>query len=170
MAQVAREVPMPLATNMCVVDFDQIAPAVSEGAVSIILSDHHYWGGLGRSRDLARICATFGLGLSMHSNSHLGISLAAMTQLAAATPELTYACDTHWPWKLSNEDVIEPGALILQEGSVVVTTTPGLGVELDRDALARLHEQYQRCQIRTRDDTAYMQQIDPHYRRVTPRW
>ncbi len=39
----------------------------------------------------------FGLGLSMHSYSHLGISLAAMVHLAAATPNLTYACDTHWP-------------------------------------------------------------------------
>jgi glucarate dehydratase len=170
MARVAREVPIPLATNMCVVDFDHVAPAVSEGAVSIILSDHHYWGGLYRSRDLARICDTFGLGLSMHSNSHLGISLAAMTQLGAATSELTYACDTHWPWKRPDEDVIEPGALIIREGAIAVPTGPGLGVELDRDALARLHEQYQRCQIRTRDDTAYMVQIDPHYRRVTPRW
>jgi glucarate dehydratase len=170
MARVAREVPMPLATNMCVVEFEHLAPAVAEGAVSIILSDHHYWGGLGRSRLLAGICDTFGLGLSMHSNSHLGISLAAMTQLGAATPELTYACDTHWPWKRADEDVIEPGVLTFRDGAVAVPTGPGLGVELDRDALARLHEQYRRCRIRTRDDTAYMVQIDPAYRRVTPRW
>ena len=161
---------MPLATNMCVVDFEHVAPAVAEGAVSIILSDLHYWGGLRRSVELARICATFGLGLSMHSNSHLGISLAAMTQLAAATPELTYACDTHWPWKRAGEDVIEPGALSFRDGSVAVPTGPGLGVELDRDALARLAEQYQRSHIRTRDDSAYMREIDPGYRAVTPRW
>ncbi|HYZ67405.1 MAG TPA: enolase C-terminal domain-like protein, partial [Mycobacterium sp.] len=48
---------------------------------------------------LAGICDTFGLGLSMHSNSHLGISLAAMVHLAGTTPNLTHACDTHWPWK-----------------------------------------------------------------------
>ncbi len=170
MAHVAREVPMPLATNMCVVDFEHVAPAVAEGAVSIILSDLHYWGGLRRSVELARICATFGLGLSMHSNSHLGISLAAMTHLAAATPELTYACDTHWPWKPAGEDVIEPGALSFRDGSVAVPTGPGLGVELDRDALARRAEQYQRSQIRTRDDSGYMREIDPGYRVVTPRW
>jgi glucarate dehydratase len=35
----------------------------------------------------------------MHSNSHLGISLLAMTHLAAAIPNLTYACDTHYPWQ-----------------------------------------------------------------------
>jgi glucarate dehydratase len=170
MAQVAREVPMPLATNMCVVEFEHIAPAVAEGAVAIILSDHHYWGGLRRSLELARICATFGLGVSMHSNSHLGISLAAMTQLAAATPEITYACDTHWPWKRPDEDVVEGRSPVFRDGALPVPTTPGLGVELDRDALARLHEQYERSGIRSRDDTAYMQETDPSYRRVTPRW
>ncbi|CQD23440.1 glucarate dehydratase [Mycolicibacterium conceptionense] len=77
MADVAAAAPMPLATNMCVVAFDQLAPAVAKGSVRVVLSDHHYWGGLQRSRLLAGICDTFGLGLSMHSNSHLGISLAA---------------------------------------------------------------------------------------------
>ncbi|PRC46626.1 glucarate dehydratase, partial [Mycobacterium sp. ITM-2017-0098] len=93
MADVAAQSPMPLATNMCVVAFDQLAPAVAKGSVKVVLSDHHYWGGLQRSRLLAGICDTFGLGLSMHSNSHLGISLAAMVHLAGATPNLTYACD-----------------------------------------------------------------------------
>jgi glucarate dehydratase len=168
MARVAREVPMPLATNMCVVAFDQLRPAVEEDAVQVILSDHHFWGGLGRSRSLGQICDTFRLGLSMHSNSHLGISLAAMTHLGAATPNLTYACDTHWPWK--NEDVIVPGALSFVDGSVAVPTRPGLGVELDRDALARLHEQYLTAGITERDDTGYYRQHVPDFDPTAPRW
>lgn len=170
MARVRRSVPMPLATNMCVVSFADVAPAVAEGAVDVILSDHHFWGGLRRSQSLASICTTFGLGLSMHSNSHLGICLAAMVQLAAATPRLDYACDTHWPWKNPDEDVIVPGAISFKDGAVAVPTGPGLGVELDRDALARLHEQYLKCGQRERDDTAYMQRVDPTYRVQTPRW
>lgn len=168
MAEVAAQAPMPLATNMCVVAFDQLAPAVAAGAVKVVLSDHHYWGGLHRSRLLAGICETFGLGLSMHSNSHLGISLAAMVHLAAATPNLTYACDTHWPWKA--EDVVAPGVLSIRDGSVAVPVTPGLGVELDREALATLHEQYLRCGIRDRDDTGYMRSVDPAFAAVSPRW
>lgn len=171
MARVGREVPMPLATNMCVVAFDQIKPAVAQDAVRVILSDHHFWGGLGRSRTLAGVCDTFGLGLSMHSNSHLGISLAAMTHLAAATPNLNYACDTHWPWKSPDEDVIAPGALTFRNGSVAVPTAPGLGVELDRDALAELHEQYLACGIRRRDDTGYYRRTaEPAFDPAPPRW
>ncbi|TQM16308.1 glucarate dehydratase family protein [Pseudonocardia kunmingensis] len=170
MAEVARAVPMPLATNMCVVGFADLEPGIRQDAVRVVLSDHHFWGGLHRSRLLAGICETFGMSLSMHSNSHLGVSLAAMTHLAAATPDLTYACDTHWPWKDPEEDVVRPGVLTFAEGAVAVPTTPGLGVELDRDKLGALHEQYLRSGIRRRDDTGYMKRIDPGYELVKPRW
>jgi len=168
MAEVAAQAPMPLATNMCVVAFDQLAPAVAKGSVQVVLSDHHYWGGLQRSRLLAGICDTFGLALSMHSNSHLGISLAAMVHLAAATPNLTYACDTHWPWK--TEDVVAPGALRFVDGAVPVPTGAGLGVRIDDDALAALHEQYLRCGIRDRDDTGYMRSVVGDFELASPRW
>jgi glucarate dehydratase len=168
MSEVARKAAMPLATNMCVVAFDQLEPSVRRDSVGVVLSDHHYWGGLQRSRLLAGICDTFGLGLSMHSNSHLGISLAAMVHLAGATPNLTYACDTHWPWK--TEDVVVPGVLRIENGAVAVPTGPGLGVELDEDALARLHQQYLDCGIRDRDDTGYRQSLEPDFVNSSPRW
>ncbi|MBN9792645.1 glucarate dehydratase [Pseudonocardia sp. TMWB2A] len=168
MAEVATQVPQPLATNMCVVAFDHLEPGLRQNAVGVILSDHHYWGGLRRSASLARIAGTFGIGLSMHSNSHLGISLAAMTHLAAATPEVTYACDTHWPWKDPAEDVIVDGVFSFEKGALTVPITPGLGVELDADRLGALHEQYLRCGIRNRNDTGYMQSIVPGFE--VPTW
>jgi glucarate dehydratase len=168
MARVARQAPMPLATNMCVVAFDHLPPAIRQDAVQVILSDHHYWGGLRRSKLLAGICETWGIGLSMHSNSHLGISLAAMVQLAAAVPNLSYACDTHWPWK--TEDVVAGQPFAFRGGAIAVPDRPGLGVELDRDALGRLNEQYLRCGLRNRDDTGYMQRVVPGYERRQPRW
>jgi glucarate dehydratase len=170
MAAVRREVGMPLATNMCVVSFADVAPAVAAGAVDVILSDHHFWGGLRRSQALAGITETFGLGLSMHSNSHLGISLAAMVQLAAATPNLDYACDTHWPWKDPAEDVVAAGTFEFVNGAVKVPTGAGLGIELDRDALGRLHRQYLACGLTSRDDTGYMKRLNPSYELQSPRW
>jgi glucarate dehydratase len=168
MAEVARQVAMPLATNMCVVGFEDLAPAIQKGSVGVILSDHHYWGGLRRVQGLATICDTFDLGLSMHSNSHLGISLAAMTHLAAAVPNLTYALDTHWPWK--SEDVIVDGVLSFKDGAVAVPTTPGLGVELDREQLERMHRQYLSCGITSRSDTLYMQSVNPSFDARPARW
>jgi glucarate dehydratase len=169
MAAVAAEAAQPLATNMCVVTFEQIPEAFAKDAVQIVLSDHHYWGGLAHTRELAAICRTFGVGLSMHSNSHLGISLAAMTHLAAASPELAFACDTHYPWN-RGDDVIVPGALEIVDGAVAVPTRPGLGVELDRDALARQHRVHLDAGRTTRDDTGYMQRIHPAYDPTLPRY
>ena len=94
----AEGIDTPLATNVAVTCFADIPRAVELDAVQIILCDHHYWGGMRQVQHLARLCQTFNIGLSMHSNSHLGVSLMAMAHCAAATPHLTYACDTHYPW------------------------------------------------------------------------
>ncbi|HVV22923.1 MAG TPA: enolase C-terminal domain-like protein [Pseudonocardiaceae bacterium] len=173
MAEVAAQASMPLATNMCVVRFADLPPAVAARSVGIVLSDHHYWGGLRMTQSLSVLCATFGMGLSMHSNSHLGISLAAMVHVAAATPNLTYACDTHWPWLRHGEmaeDVIVPGALEFSGGAVAVPTGPGLGVELDEDALARAHENYVRAGLTARDDAGYMRRFEPSFQPNISRW
>lgn len=169
MARVAAEVSMPLATNMCVVTPEHLPPAIATKAISVLLLDHHYWGGLVRSSHIAALCDTFGLELSMHSNSHLGISLAAMTHLAAATPNLTHACDTHTPWQ-DGQDVVVPGSLRFADGAVPVPSGPGLGVELDREALAVMHEQYLTCGVTARDDTTYMRRFDPSFAARRPRW
>lgn len=170
MAAVAAEASMPLATNMAVVAFAHLPVSILKNAVQVILSDHHFWGGLRKSQTLAAICATWNMRLSMHSNSHLGISLAAMTHLASATPNLDYACDTHWPWKRRDEDVVVDGALKWADGGVVVPTGPGLGVELDRERLKKLHQQYLDCGYRKRDDTAYMKKFQPGFSAAIPRW
>ena len=38
---------------------------------------------------------------------------------------------------------------------------PGLGVELDRDAPCRLHENYLRCSLTERDEKVEMQKVEP---------
>ena len=168
MARVAEKASMPLATNMCVVNFGDIEQAFRARAIGVLLSDHHFWGGMRDTQALSVLCETFDVGLSMHSNSHLGISLAAMVHVAAATPHLTYACDTHWPWK--TEDVIAPGALNFVDGAVAVPSAPGLGIELDEDRLAQLHENYVRCGLTKRDDVTYMRKFVDGFEPNTARW
>ena len=168
MAEVGAALQMPMATNMCTTSFEDIPGSVALGSEDIILSDHHFWGGLRATLELARICRTFDRGLSMHSNSHVGISLMAMTHLAAAIPNLTYACDTHYPWQ--SEEVIQGGSVAFEEGGVRVPSTPGLGVELDRDALARLHQQYLDCGLTERNDEIEMQKVYPDWQFEAVRW
>jgi glucarate dehydratase len=168
MAQVRQAVDIPLATNMCTTSFAELPGSVRLGSEDIILSDHHYWGGLRASIELGRFCRAFDLGLSMHSNSHVGISLAAMTHLAAAVPNLTYAVDTHYPWQ--SDEVIVGGELRIEGGSLPVPDGPGLGVELDREALARLHQNYLDSGLTHRDDEVEMQKVEPGWTFQSTRW
>jgi glucarate dehydratase len=159
---------LELATNMVVCDHAEFRENVRMNAVQTVLLDYHAWGGLRATRELATMCHTFGIGLSMHSNSHAGISLMAMTHLAASLPHLRYACDTHYPWQC--EDVVKGGPVRIVDGAVAVPQAPGLGLDLDRDALAALHEQYLRCGIRERDDEAEMRKYDPAHVKRKPRY
>jgi len=161
----------PLASNVAVTSFGDIPEAVRLDAVQVVLCDHHYWGGMRQVQQLARVCKTFGIGLSMHSNSHLGVSLMAMAHVASATPHLTYACDTHYPWQSEVDEIVDGGRIPIVDGCVSVTENPGLGVVLDYDQLERGKERFNKCPYRKRDDEAEMRKhIDPNWTRRLPRW
>jgi glucarate dehydratase len=170
MAELHRRTGLPLATNMVVTDFDEFRRSVAQNSVQIVLADHHYWGGLRDTQTLARMCDTFDLGVSMHSNSHLGISLMAMSHVAASVPNLTYACDTHYPWQDDEDEVIKGGKLPIRDGCVSITSAPGLGVELDHDRLRQLHELFLACGIRQRDDVRQMRRYKPDWKPIKPRY
>jgi len=167
----AMGIDVPLASNVAVTSFADIPSSVASDAVQIILCDHHYWGGMRQVQHLAKLAQTFNIGLSMHSNSHLGVSLMAMAHVAAATPHLTYACDTHYPWQSEKDEVVAGGRIPIKDGCVTIPEKPGLGVELDYDQLERGKERYKQVPYRKRDDAAEMRKhVDPTWERILPRW
>jgi len=168
MAEIAAAATMPLATNMVTTEFAHLPKTLRLDAVQVVLSDHHYWGGLRATQHLAAMGAVFGFGISMHSNSHLGITLAAMTHVAATIPNLGYACDTHYPWQ--EDEVIAGGKLPFTAGSLAPPDGSGLGVTLDRTALAALHQNYLSCGIRVRDDGREMRKYDAAWNGTRPRF
>ncbi|MEP0940758.1 MAG: enolase C-terminal domain-like protein [Rhizobiaceae bacterium] len=168
MAELSAMTEMPLSTNLVVVEFEQVFEAFKKGAVQIILSDHHYWRGATGARRLGDMCQSAGMGVSMHSNTHLGISLAAMTHVAAATPNLTYDCDTHFAW--TNHDVVTGGKAKFNKGALKVSKEPGLGVSLDYVAVAELHENFLAWSTRERNDTEEIRKYIPDFVRQVPRW
>lgn len=168
---VAEKNQTPLASNVSVTCFADVPTAGKLDAVQIVLSDPHYWGGLRQVQYLSHLCGVLGMGLSMHSNSHLGVSLMAMAQVAAACPHLTYACDTHYPWQTAKDEVVAGGRVPIVNGAVRIPEKLGLGVELDYDQLARGRERYAQIPYRKRDDEAEMRKyVDPNWKRVLPRW
>lgn len=168
MAELSARIDMPLATNLVVVEFEHLVEAIRKDAIQIVLSDHHYWRGATGAIQLGEMCRAAGLGVSQHSNSHLGISLAAMCHVAAATPNLTYDSDTHYPWY--RDEIVKGGRPKFKDGMLPVPDGPGLGVELDHEALAKLSALYEAEMVRDRDDTDEMLKYVPDYVRKVPRW
>lgn len=161
----------PIASNVAVTSFPDVPRARDLDAVEIVLCDPHYWGGLRQVQMLSHLCSVLHMGLSMHSNSHLGVSLMAMAHVAAACPNLTFACDTHYPWQTEQDEIVAGGRIPFQEGCIVIPDRPGLGVELDYDQVARGEERYARIPFRKRDDEAEMREhVDPNWKRLLPRW
>ena len=147
---------MPLATNMMVVAFDHIPVAVKLRAIDIILADVHYWGGLWNNQRLAAVCETFQLGLGMHSDRELGVSTAAMLHLAASTPYMMHAADSHYHDQRA-EVITKP--FRYQRGAMQVPQGPGLGVELDEEKVAKYHRYY-------KEQGSVNEFMDPH----RPEW
>jgi len=132
MSLVRERTPVPLATNMCCVTFEQIPLSVRARAVDVILGDVHFWGGPSAVLQLAKVCETFNLGLSLHSDRELGISTAAVLHLAAAETMVSHAVDSHLP---EQADDIITTPFMFRDGCLNVPAGPGLGVEIDRDKL-----------------------------------
>jgi len=91
-----------------------------------------------------------------------------MVHLGAALPKMPYALDTHYPWQ--SDEVILGGRLKFENGSISVPDEPGLGVELDKVVLARLHQNYINCGLKKRNDEVEMQKKIPGWKFQSTRW
>ena len=89
-------VKIPTATNTVVMNFEQLAENVRNGAVDVILLDTTFWGGIRPCIKAAGVCETFRLGVAVHSSGELGIQLATMLHLGAVVPNLGFAADAHY--------------------------------------------------------------------------
>ncbi|WP_263657493.1 enolase C-terminal domain-like protein [Nonomuraea gerenzanensis] len=153
MAEFRRATGLPTATNMIATDWREMAHAIRSDAVDIPLADPHFWTMAGSVR-VAQLCHDFGLTWGSHSNNHFDISLAMFTHVGAAAPGEITALDTHWIWQDGQALTTKP--FQITGGAIEVPQTPGLGVELDRDALAAAHELYLRHGLGARDDSVAM--------------
>jgi len=160
MAEFRRATGLPTATNMIATDWRQMSHTVQLNSVDIPLADPHFWTMAGSVR-VAQMCADFGLTWGSHSNNHFDISLAMFTHVAAAAPGRVTAIDTHWIWQDGQHLTREP--LKIVGGKVAVPQKPGLGVELNWDALRKAHSLYKEKGLGARDDAIAMQYLIPDW-------
>jgi glucarate dehydratase len=158
MAEFRRATGLKTATNMIATDWREMGHAIQLQSVDIPLADPHFWTMQGSVR-VAQMCNDWGLTWGSHSNNHFDISLAMFTQVAAAAPGEITAIDTHWIWQDGQRLTREP--LKIEGGYVKVPAKPGLGVEIDMDAVAKAHALYKGMGLGARNDSVAMQYLIP---------
>ncbi len=158
MAEFRRATGLPTATNMIATDWRQMSHSVVLQSVSIPLADCHFWTMAGAVR-VAQMCHEWGLTWGSHSNNHFDISLAMIAHVGAAAPGEITALDTHWIWQEGQALTREPMQIV--GGAITLTDKPGLGIEVDMDALEKANELYKQHGLGARDDALAMRQIIP---------
>jgi len=157
MSRVRAQVAIPMATNMCVMDLDQLAQGIRMGSVDIILGDIHEWGGISNTKKLQATCEVFQMGFNLHSGGELGISTAAYLHLGATVPGLPHALDSHLHQQAG--DIVKEGVIgYTERGTMIVPKGPGLGVELDPDKFGAAAESH----LRQGDISIYAEDAAKH--------
>lgn len=161
MAEFRRATGLPTATNMVATDWREMAHSLALQSVDIPLADPHFWTMAGSVR-VAQMCQAFGLTWGSHSNNHFDVSLAMFTHVGAAAPGRVTAIDTHWIWQDGECLTKEP--FQIKNGFIDLPQKPGLGVELDMDAVERAHQLYLKHGLGARDDAVAMQYLIPGWK------
>jgi glucarate dehydratase len=161
MAEFRRATGLPTATNMVATDWREMAHSIQLQSVDIPLADPHFWTLQGSVR-VAQLCQMYDLTWGSHSNNHFDISLAMFTQCAAAAPGKVTAIDTHWIWQ--DGQFLTKDPLQIKDGYVDVPAKPGLGIEVDMDAVMKANQLYQQHGLGARDDAIAMQYLIPGWK------
>jgi galactonate dehydratase len=129
MADLARGTHLPIATGERIFTRWGFREILEKGAASILQPDLCHAGGIFEVRLIAGMAEAYYAGIAPHNP--LGpISLAACIQLDASIPN--FVAQEHTT--LGEGYLKNP--FVLKDGFVELPTAPGLGIELDEDALA----------------------------------
>ena len=113
-----------------------LAQIVRDQAADVVLADVYGCGGIAATMDYCKTAASFGLGVSLHSGTELGVGQLAKMHVQAALPDaVRFASDAIYPEY--EDDVLEGGKLAIEGGVMKLPQGPGLGLGLDDDRLAR---------------------------------
>lgn len=135
-ASLGRATRASLVADEAVWDFGDLLAVAQSAAYGVVSLYPGKCGGLRRCLRLARAAVDLGLGITFGSNLELGIGAAALAQVAGAAPPVapSVPSDVIGPLYAAHPLVTDAGFVRWDGASV--PEGPGLGVELDRAALA----------------------------------
>jgi len=142
MAYVRSRIGVPLLANEASWTRQEQLAAVVAGAADAISVDNQMDGGLLNLKRSAGLCDAAGMPVVKHSLGELGVATAAGLHVICSTPNFLYANQAYTA--LLSDDVLAGDPLDPRDGTLAVPTGPGLGVELDNDAVARYAETFTR--------------------------
>ncbi|MCH3918472.1 MAG: glucarate dehydratase [Spirochaetia bacterium] len=161
MAEFKEATGIPTATNMIATDWRQFKHAIVEKSVDIVLADPHFWLMSGSVR-IAQVLNDWKLTWGCHSNNHFDVSLAIFAQCAAACPGNITAMDTHWIWQ--DGQYLTKNPYQIKEGKIHIPDAPGLGLDIDMDAIMKANELYESLSFADRNDALGMQYLIPGWK------
>ncbi len=135
MAQVAHNIPIPVATGERIHTIEEFEMLLARGAASYIRVDVCLAGGITHSKKIAAVAEAHGAQVVPH-NPLSPVSTAACIQLAACIPNFAlqeYPIGEHEPPK---SEMVR-NVLNLEDGFLIVPDVPGIGIELAPDAETR---------------------------------
>jgi L-alanine-DL-glutamate epimerase-like enolase superfamily enzyme len=132
-ARLAAALDLPVAVGETLRTQYQFAEWLGRGALDIAQPDIARCG-VTEGRRIAALAAAGGRPVALHLGVSLGVAMAATWQVAAALPNF-YIQEHHPPMlELSNRFLTD--RLRLDQGWLTVPAAPGIGVDVDLDALA----------------------------------
>ena len=140
LAQVRARCQVAIAADQSVFTPQEAFHACRQNAADLLVIGLHETGGLSRFCKVAHIAEAANIEVCIHGLYETGITTAASNQVAAVTPNLDDG--NQYMIDLLAWDIVKSPDLTLQRGALPVLDGPGLGFELDEDAVARAHEAF----------------------------
>jgi L-alanine-DL-glutamate epimerase-like enolase superfamily enzyme len=140
LAQVRARVAAKIAADNAVYSAGELREVLQQEAADAVVLAGHESGGLWRFRKMAYLAEVFGIPINRKGYLESSISTFASLQVLATVPNLTAGNQlTH---QLLAESLTST-PLPIQAGKAHVPDLPGLGFELDADAVSRASARYQ---------------------------
>ncbi len=122
------EIGMGILVNMGVGTADTVLTLLANEGADILMPDTPAAGGMLRVKKVATVAEAYAVPCLMHCSHDLGLKTAAITHIAASTPNFSGPNDTCYHG-LTDDVLAEP--LQFENGRIRVPSGPGLGVEVD---------------------------------------